>query len=384
MKKKIISIWGSTGSIGTQTLDVISRHPNIFDIFILTAHTNVDLLYKQAEIFKPKAVVITGKVEYEQWKQRFNTLGIKVFAGKKGLLQAAGQGEEDLIVNALVGGVGLSATVLALKSKVSIALANKEVLVMAGELVTQEAEQQGVQLIPVDSEHSAIFQCLQGEKKDSIKKIILTASGGPFFNKKAGQLKHVTVEQALKHPNWNMGKKVTIDSATMVNKGLEVIEARWLFDQAPESIKVVIHPQSIIHSMVEFADGSVKAQLGIPDMRIPISYALSYPERLSGHYSMIDFSQACTMEFFPPDFEKFPAVTLAYQALELGGTAPAVFNGADEAAVRLFLNRKIDFLSIPVIIEKTLQEHSVISDPSLEEILEADRWAKKFVIKTNT
>jgi len=384
LKKKIISIWGSTGSIGTQTLDVISRHPNIFDISVLTAHSNVDLLFKQAEIFKPQAVVITGKVDYEQWKQRFNTLGIEVFTGKRGLLQAAGQGEEDLIVNALVGGVGLKATILALKSKVPIALANKEVLVMAGELVTKEVEKQGVQLIPIDSEHSAIFQCLQGEKYDSIKKIILTASGGPFLNKKASQLKHVTVDQALKHPNWNMGKKVTIDSATMVNKGLEVIEARWLFNQNPDSIEVVIHPQSIIHSMVEFVDGSVKAQLGIPDMRIPISYALSYPGRLSGHFSLMDFSQASTMEFFPPDLEKFPAITLAYQALEQGGTAPAVFNGADEAAVRLFLNRKIDFVSIPVIIEKALQKHSVISDPSLEEILEADRWAKKYVLKMNT
>jgi len=384
LEKKIISIWGSTGSIGTQTLDVISRNPNIFDIFVLTAHSNIDLLYKQSEIFKPKAVIMTGKVEHEQWKQRFNSLGIEVLTGKKGLLQAAKQGKEDLIVNALVGSVGLEATMTALKNKVSIALANKEVLVMAGELVTKEVAKQGVQLIPIDSEHSAIFQCLQGEKKENIRKIVLTASGGPFFNKKAHKLKHVTVEQALKHPNWNMGKKVTIDSATLMNKGLEVIEARWLFDQEPEHIEVVIHPQSIIHSMVEFIDGSVKAQLGIPDMRIPISYALSYPNRLSGHFSLMDFFQSHTMEFIPPDFEKFPALKLAYQTLETGGTAPAVFNGADEAAVNLFLNKKIDFISIPAIVDKTLQNHSLITNPSLEEILEADRWAKKFVIKTNT
>jgi len=383
LKRKTISIWGSTGSIGTQTLDVISRHSDLFSLFVLTAHHNIDLLYKQAEIFKPRAVVITARFEDKEWRQRFNSLGVEVWEGKKGLFRAAEQGEEDLIVNSLVGGIGLEVTLKALKRGVSIALANKEVLVMAGELVTKEVKKQGVDLIPIDSEHSAVFQCLQGESKERIKKIILTASGGPFYNKKLSHLKHVTVEQALQHPNWSMGKKVTIDSATMMNKGLEIIEARWLFDQDPDKIKVVIHPQSIIHSLVEFIDDSVKAQLGIPDMRIPISYALSYPERLLGHYRWMDFSQPLSMEFIPPDLEKFPALKLAYLVLKQGGTAPAVFNGADEAAVRLFLHKKIDFISIVNLIEKALQQHSVISNPTLEDIMEADRWAKEFVMGLN-
>ncbi|MFO7892034.1 MAG: 1-deoxy-D-xylulose-5-phosphate reductoisomerase [bacterium] len=384
MANKNISIWGSTGSIGTQTLDVISRHADLFTISVLTAHHNVDLLYKQTEIFKPKAVVITGTIKNQEWQRRFDTLGVDVFTGKEGLLRTAKMGEEDLIVNALVGGIGLEVTLEAIKRGVSVALANKEVLVMAGEIMTREAEHQGVQLIPIDSEHSAIFQCLQGESPVSIKKIILTASGGAFYKKKLSQLKHVTVEQALQHPNWSMGRKVTVDSATMMNKGLELIEARWLFDQDPDAIEVVIHPQSLIHSMVEFIDGSVKAQLGKPDMRVPISYALGYPERLSGHFKCMDFTQSLSMEFIPPDFERFPALKLAYQTLKLGGTAPAVFNGADEAAVTLFLNKKIDFITITEIVEKTLQEHSVTSHPALDDIMEADRWAKAYVMKLYT
>ncbi len=353
----------------------------MFTISVLTAGRNVDLIYKQAEIFKPKVVVVTGDIKNKDWHQKFEELGIEVLTGREGLLKVAELGEEDLIVNALVGGVGVEVTMKAIKRGVSIALANKEVLVIAGEMITKEVEKQGVELIPIDSEHSAIFQCLQGEPRESIKKIILTASGGPFFNKKLSQLKHVTVEQALHHPNWSMGKKVTIDSATMINKGLEVIEARWLFDQEPDNIEVVIHPQSIIHSMVEFIDGSVKAQLGIPDMRVPISYALSYPERLSGHFNCMDFSNTLSLEFIPPDFEKFPALKLAYQVLNQGGTAPAVFNGADEAAVRLFLKKKIDFVTITEIVEKALQKHSVISNPSLEEILKANKWAKEYAMK---
>lgn len=384
MRSKKVSIWGSTGSIGTQTLDVISRHADLFTVSILTTHQNVDLLYKQCEIFKPEAVVITGSVTDSEWKKRFSALNVEVFTGKEGLHNTAVTGTEDLIVNALVGGVGLEVTLRALKRGVSIALANKEVLVMAGELMTREAEQQGVKLIPIDSEHSAIFQCLQGELSTSIKKIILTASGGPFYQKKLSQLKHVTVEQALQHPNWSMGKKVTIDSATMVNKGLEVIEARWLFDQHPENIEVVIHPQSIIHSMVEFIDGSVKAQLGIPDMRIPISYALSHPERLAGHFKCMDFSQTFSLDFIPPDFVRFPALKLAYQSLKQGGTAPAVFNAADEAAVGLFLEKKINFLAITEMVEKALQEHTPTSNPTIEDIMEADRWAKEYVIKSYT
>lgn len=383
MNKKIISIWGSTGSIGTQSLDIISRYPDNFDILVLTANKNVDLLFSQAERFHPQAVVVTGRIAEEDWQDKFKKIGVEVLEGKAGLLETAGNGREDIVVNALVGGAGLEATMRALKAGVSIALANKEVLVMAGELVTEEAKKQGAELIPIDSEHNAIFQCLQGEDMKNISRIILTASGGPFYNTAPDDFKNITVEQALDHPNWSMGRKVTIDSATLMNKGLEVMEARWFFGQAPDKIEVVVHPQSIIHSMVEFIDGSVKAQLGVPDMRIPISYALSCPDRIFGDYGRLDFSERFSLDFLPPDTDKFPALQLAYQALEKGGTAPAVLNAADEIAVELFLNKKIDFTMIPEIIDEVLQKHRITFNPDLKDIIEADKWARNLILTNN-
>jgi 1-deoxy-D-xylulose-5-phosphate reductoisomerase len=285
-----------------------------------------------------------------------------------------------MVVNGLVGGVGLEATLLAIRAGTSIALANKEVLVMAGKMVMEEVEKYDVQLIPVDSEHSAIFQCLQGEDVRNIRRIILTASGGPFFNREKSTLKEVTVEEALAHPNWSMGKKITIDSATLVNKGLEIIEARWLFGIPKEKIEVVIHPQSIVHSMVEFEDGSIKAQMGKPDMRCPIALALTYPERWPGDYGSLDFTLKNVLEFFPPNADQFPCLQLAYKSLEMGGTAPAVLNAADEMAVALFLSGKIRYLQIQQLIETALSEHQVVEDPELEEIFTADRWARSFVL----
>ena len=376
---KRISIWGATGSIGEQTLDVISRFMDRFEIVALTAHSRVDLLLEQAKRFRPDRVVITGNVAEATWESQFGSYDVDVLWGKDGLLEIAGNAEEDLVVNALVGSVGLEATMKALEAGTSIALANKEVLVMAGEIVMREAEKRGLSIIPIDSEHSAVFQCLVGEHHRDIDKIILTASGGPFLKRTMDELADVSVEEALAHPNWSMGKKVTIDSATMMNKGLEVIEARWLFDMNPDSIRVVIHPQSIIHSMVEFADGSIKAQLGVPDMRIPISYALTCPERWPGDYGRMDFLRKHELLFLPPDLERFRCLKLAYDVLNTGGVAPAVLNGADEAAVKYFLHGRIGFLDIPKIIEESLQRHPAVSEPCLEDVLEADRWSKEFV-----
>ena len=381
MNSKKISIWGSTGSIGTQTLDVMGRFPGQFELIAMTVHRNVDLAFLQAQKFHPLYVVITGAVNRDACQSRFQNLGIQLLWGKEGLLEVAGKGEEDLVVNALVGSVGLEATMCAVHANTSIALANKEVLVMAGELVVSEMKKRNLDLIPIDSEHSALFQCFQGEKKDQVQEVYLTASGGPFLNCDQKELKKITIEEALAHPNWTMGKKVTIDSATMANKGLEIIEAKWLFGLDIQQIKVVIHPQSIIHSMVEFVDGSIKAQLGIPDMRIPIAYALTYPNRQKEDYSRMKFDQKWQMDFIPPDLKKFPSLRLAVEALEMGGTAPAVFNGADEIAVDLFLSKKIGFHQIPEIIEETLKRHTVIRHPTLEEILQSDRWVKDTVQK---
>jgi len=378
---KRISVWGSTGSIGTQTLDVVSRFPGRFELVALTTHTNPGLLLNQAERFHPKTAVITGPVSRNGWTEAFQRLGTDLLWGKDGLLEAAGSGEENVVVNALVGSVGLEATLNAVRAGVSIALANKEVLVMAGEMVMDAIRKAGLAILPVDSEHSAIFQCLQGERKEGIRRILLTASGGPFLNLDKSELSTVTPEQALAHPNWSMGKKVTIDSATLMNKGLEVIEARWLFDVSPESVSVVIHPQSVIHSMVEFVDGSVKSQMGVPDMRIPISYALTYPERWMENYGRLEFTDRKPLTFLDPDHEKYPALDLAYAALRAGGTMPAVLNAADEVAVDLFLSKKIVFTDIPPLIEKALRKHQPIADPNLEDVLWADRWTRDFLFK---
>jgi len=376
--KKRISIWGSTGSIGTQTLDVIQRAQELYDVVVLTAHRNVKLLFEQAKQFRPKEVVLCA-AEDPSWKEPFQSLGIRVLEGREGLLESASRNDVDLVVNGLVGAVGLEATYRAIQAGVSIALANKEVLVMAGELIASEIRKRGVALIPVDSEHSAIFQCLVGEKKENVRRILLTGSGGPFLRTPKSAFDSVTVEQALSHPNWKMGKKVTVDSATLVNKGLEVIEARWLFDMSPHAIQVVIHPQSIIHSMVEFTDGSVKAQLGFPDMRIPIGYALAYPERQAFHTTPLDLFSLPSLTFEPPDVDKFPALTLAYHALEMGGTAPVVYNAADEVAVSLFLSGQIRFSQISQIIEKCLERHVAQVHPTLQEILDTDQKTKAMI-----
>jgi len=381
MISKKLTIWGSTGSIGRQTLDVVARYPERFEIVTLTTHRNIDLLLEQAKNFHPRNVVITGNVSEKKWEEEFKKLGVKLLQGKEALLEISAQGSEDVIVNALVGGAGLEPTLKALETGVPIALANKEVLVMAGELVTMKAKEHGAVLLPVDSEHSAIFQCLQGEENKNIRKIFLTASGGPFLKRNKSELSNVTVEEALAHPNWRMGRKVTIDSATLMNKGFEVIEACWLFGIEPNKIEVVVHPQSIIHSMVEFVDGSIKAQLGVPDMRIPISYALSYPERWTGDYGWIDFTEIKKLEFFPPDMDKYPALKLAYQALEIGGTAPAVLSGADEIAVDFFISKKITFPEISQVIREVLDRHEVVLHPGIGDILQAYLWAKDTVLK---
>jgi 1-deoxy-D-xylulose-5-phosphate reductoisomerase len=380
MTVRALSIWGSTGSIGTQAVDVLLRHPDRFRVVTLTAHRNGRLLLEQSRRLGAATAVLAGPVEDPaSWKKSFREAGTELLLGREGLLEAASRGAEDMVLNALVGAVGLEATLAAVRARVSIALANKEVLVMAGALVMREIRERGLTLIPVDSEHSAIFQCLAGEDPDRVRRILLTASGGPFLQTPAEELAGVTPERALAHPNWNMGRKVTIDSATLINKGLEVIEARWLFGCPPERIEVVVHPQSIVHSMVEFADGSVKAQLGVPDMRIPIAHALSHPERLEHDFGRLDFSRCGPLVFMPPDLGRFPGLKLAYRALDAGGTATAVYNAADEAAVGLFLSGAIGFTDIPRLVAAALDGHRPESDPDLAAILEADRRTREFV-----
>lgn len=380
MTARAVSIWGSTGSIGTQAVDVILTHPGRFRVVTLTAHANGRLLLEQAKKLRPATAVLTGPAgDSDFWKRAFRDNGTELLLGREGLLEAASRGAEQMVLNALVGSVGLEATLAAIRAGVSIALANKEVLVMAGELVMREIRGRGLSIIPVDSEHSAVFQCLQGEDPASIRRVLLTASGGPFLRTPASELTSVTPEQALAHPNWNMGRKVTIDSATLANKGLEVIEARWLFAVPPERIEVIVHPQSIVHSMVEFADGSVKAQLGVPDMRVPISHALSYPERLAHDFGRLDFTRSGPLVFLPPDTERFPALKMAYQALAAGGTATAVYNAADEEAVGLFLSGSIGFTDIPRLLDGALNGVPNTADPDLAGILEADRRTRDFV-----
>ena len=369
MKKKI-AILGSTGSIGTQTLEVIATHPEYFEVEALTAHNNVELLTQQAIRFQPNAVVIGNKELYNQLKEALNSYPIKVFAGCDAIAQIATLPSVDMAVVAMVGFSGLIPTVKAIEAGKHIALANKETLVVAGELITKLAMQHQVALLPIDSEHSAIFQCLQGEQYHSIEKIILTASGGPFRVKTAEELAKVTKDEALRHPSWNMGAKITIDSATLMNKGLEVIEARWLFNVPAERIEVLVHPQSVIHSMIQFTDGSVKAQLGVPDMRVPILYALSYPYRLHSDFPRLDFSKYASLTFEKPGTQRFPALGLAYQALKEGGNRPCVMNAANEVAVETFLNGNISFMDIPRWIEQAMQKIAYIACPTLEQLQE--------------
>lgn len=374
---KRVAILGSTGSIGTQTLDVIRQHPELFTVEVLTAQNNWKLLIAQSLEFVPNAVVIGNEAYYSQVKEALASADIKVFTGQKSIAQVVEMDTIDLVLTALVGYSGLIPTVHAIRAGKQIALANKETLVVAGELITALAKQHGVNIFPVDSEHSAIFQCLVGEFHNPIEKIILTASGGPFRGKDRAFLASVTREQALKHPNWEMGAKITIDSASLMNKGLEVIEAKWLFGLKTEQIDVVVHPQSIVHSLVQFEDGSLKAQLGLPDMRIPIQFALSYPDRLKSNFERFNFANYPQLTFEQPDKETFRNLQLAFDALATGGNAPCVLNAANEVAVEAFLNRQVGFLEMSDLIEETLSRSEFLAKPQLEDYIETDRKARE-------
>ncbi len=376
---KSISILGSTGSIGVQTLDV-ARNLNI-KVEALSGNTNIDLLEAQAREFKPSMVAVRDVDAANVLKERLSDLGIEVAGGMEGLKRAASLECVDMVVVSIVGIAGLIPTMEAIENKKNIALANKETLVTAGSIVMKKAEEKGVKILPIDSEHSAVFQCLMGNNIEDVSKIILTASGGPFRNKTKEELEKVTVKEALKHPNWDMGSKITIDSATLMNKGLEVIEAKWLFGLPVDKIEVLVHPQSIIHSMVEYNDGSVMAQLGLPDMRLPIQFALRYPKRSVNRFPKLDFLKHNNLTFEMPDTEKFPCLRLSYEAIKAGGTMPAVMNAANEEVVSLFIGERINFIQIPQIIEKVMEKHQVKHNPSLEDIIEVDLWAREVVKK---
>ena len=373
---KNIAILGSTGSIGTQALEVIQEHPEQFCVEVLTAHSNSALLIQQALKFNPNAVVVSDESKYAEVKEALASTDIKVYAGKQALEQIVEMDSIDIVLTALVGAAGLTPTVKAILAKKNIALANKETLVVAGEIITQLAKENGVNIYPVDSEHSAIFQCLAGEWHNPIEKIVLTASGGPFRQKPVEELAEVTKAQALKHPNWTMGAKITIDSATLMNKGLEVIEAKWLFNLKPSQIEVVVHPQSIIHSLVQFEDGSMKAQLGLPDMKLPILYAMAYPQRVKTNWSRFNFMDYPQFTFEKPRMDVFRCLGMAFEALEQGGNAPCIINAANEIAVARFLNDEIKFLQIAETVEKTLQQATFIAKPSLEELIASDGEAR--------
>lgn len=372
---KHVAILGSTGSIGTQALDVIAVNSGKYKVAALAAYRNEKLLREQIEYFKPKLAVLIDKQAADRMVATYRGK-TKILVGEEGLLEAATCEQADTVLTSLVGFAGLTPTIAAIKAKKNIALANKETLVAAGELVISLAKEYNVSIYPVDSEHSAIFQCLQGANNKHIGRIILTASGGPFRGRTANELTQVTIDDCLRHPNWSMGRKITIDSATLANKGLEVIEAKWLFGVEYDQINVCVHPQSIIHSMVEFIDGSVMAQLGMPDMRLPIQYALSYPERIASSFPRIDFTALSALTFAEPDTVTFPALKLAYLAGNKGGTMPCVFNAANEVAVYAFLQGKIAFLDIAQIISYTMETHSLITMPDLEQIQSADTWAR--------
>lgn len=371
-----LTILGSTGSIGTQALDVIAANPDKFCVTALAAYHNDVLLEKQIEYFKPKIAVLVDKEAADRLIRRYagSTL---ILTGEEGLLTAATHAAVNTVLTSLVGFSGLKPTIAAIKAGKNIALANKETLVAAGELITQLAKEKNVKILPVDSEHSAIFQCLQGENIKNISRILLTASGGPFYGLKREDLQHITVEDCLRHPNWSMGRKITVDSSTLANKGLEVIEARWLFGITYSQIEVVVHPQSIIHSMVEFLDGSVIAQLGKPDMRIPIQYALTYPERVVTNYPRLDFKTLSALTFSPPDLMTFPILQLAFDAGNIGGTVPCVFNAANEEAVTAFLQGELRYLDIFTVIHSVMERHKIISTPALNDIYNADLWSRE-------
>lgn len=375
---KHVAIIGSTGSIGTQTLEIARWNQDI-KICALSAERNIDLLEKQAREFRPEIVGLWDEKLADELKDRLKDMDIRVVSGMDGLIEIAEYKTSDILVTAIVGMIGIRPTVAAIKAGKDIALANKETLVTAGHIIMPLAKEKGVSILPVDSEHSAIFQSLQGNTHDSIEKILLTASGGPFRGKSREFLKHVKLEDALKHPNWSMGRKITIDSATMVNKGLEVIEAKWLFDVAPENIQVVIQPQSIIHSMVEYKDGAVIAQLGTPDMKLPIQYALFYPERRYMPGDRLDFTKLSSIVIETPDMDTFLGLRYAYEAIGIGGSMPTVFNAANEYAVKQFLDRKIDFLDIYDIIRASMDHHKLIENPDIDEILATEQEVYEFI-----
>jgi 1-deoxy-D-xylulose-5-phosphate reductoisomerase len=372
-KKKSIALLGSTGSIGTQALEVIQTYPEQFEVEVLTAQNNADLLIEQAVKFQPNVVVIGNEGQYEKVKTSLSAYPIKVYTGDEALASIVQMDSIDMVLTALVGYSGLKPTINAITTGKHIALANKETLVVAGELVTRLAQEKGVNIYPVDSEHSAIFQCIVGEFHNRIEKIILTASGGPFRGKKREELLQVTKAQALKHPNWSMGAKITIDSASLMNKGLEVIEAKWLFGLTADQVEVIVHPQSIIHSMVQFSDGSIKAQMGLPDMRLPIQFALTYPDRLTNAFPRFNFTHYPALTFEKPDTETFRNLALSFEALQRGGNMPCVLNAANEIAVAAFLDDKVGFLKMPDIVEQCLAKMAYIEHPSLDDYIATDK-----------
>jgi 1-deoxy-D-xylulose-5-phosphate reductoisomerase len=375
---KRIAIFGSTGSIGTQALDVIAANPEAFSVEVLTAHSNEELLIKQAVHFKPNIVVIGDEKKYPKVKEELSAHNVKVFAGEAALEEVAAMDVYDMMLAAIVGFAGLRPTLKAIESGKGVALANKETLVVAGDIVMQKAVEFRAPIIPVDSEHSAIFQCLVGETRNRIEKVILTASGGPFLGRKPNFLVNVKRDHALQHPNWTMGAKITIDSATLMNKGLEMIEAKWLFNLQPEQVQVLIHPQSIIHSMVQFEDGSIKAQMGLPDMKLPIQYALAFPHRIPSALKRYDFRKPSQLSFEEPDTKTFRNLTLAVDAMYKGGNVPCILNAANEIAVYAFLRNRVGFLDMTDLIEKTMDHVPFIKNPTLEEYFESDGEARNF------
>ena len=374
--KKRLAILGSTGSVGTQALEVIAAHPDLFEVEVLSAHRNADLLIEQARKFKPNAVVVTDEAKYKEVKDALMMLPIKVFAGQQSLDEVVTWDTVDTVLGAILGFAGLRSIIAAINAGKRIALANKETLVVAGELVMKLAAEKGVAIIPVDSEHSAIFQCLVGEDINKVEKMILTASGGPFLGRKSNYLVNVKASHALQHPNWSMGAKISIDSATLMNKGLEMIEAKWLFGLENEQVDVIVHSQSVVHSMVQFTDGSIKSQMGLPDMKLPIQYAIAFPDRISNNYKRLDFKDFPKLTFEPADYKTFRNLAIAKDAMFKGGNTPCVLNAANEMVVHAFLQNKVGFLEMSDMIEKTLERMPLIESPTMEDYQQSDADAR--------
>ena len=377
--KKRISILGATGSIGVNALKVVSHLEDELEVVYLSANKNMTLFLKQVKKYQPKAVCIVDEESYNKVKEEIQSFNIEILCGRSGLLELAKRSDVDVMLNALVGAPGMEPTLLAINAGVDVALSNKESLVMAGNIIKKAQEQSGAEIFPVDSEHSAIWQCLVGEELEDLNRIILTGSGGPFRQKEISLFSNITVKDALNHPNWDMGEKITIDSATMMNKGLEVIEAYWLFRIDPDQINIIVHPQSIIHSMVEMKDGSVKAQMGVPDMKVPIQYALTYPRHIEATWEKLDLINCADLTFEKPDYNRFPCIALGFKVLERFGSSGAALNLSNDYAVYRFLNEEIQFTDIPRINESVLEEHPWIEEPSLEDLLELDEWVKNYV-----